>query len=71
MCIRDRIGGLVLLSIFFNVGLVSLVIFCQTRYTIYNMALFYIALILMLNEWWKAHSFSGRFARSVSDRPER
>ena len=66
-----QIGGLVLLSIFFNVGLVSLVIFCQTRYTIYNMALFYIALILMLNEWWKARSFSGRFARSASDRPER
>ena len=66
-----QIGGLVLLSIFFNVGLVSLVIFCQTRYTIYNMALFYIALILMLNEWWKARSFSGRFARSALDRPER
>lgn len=29
-------------------GLVSLVIFCQTRYTIYNMALFYISLMLML-----------------------
>ena len=43
-----RIAGLVLLSIVFNVGLVSLVIFCQTRYTIYNMALFYMSLILML-----------------------
>lgn len=41
---------LTLLSIFFNVGLVSLVIFCQTRYTIYNMALFYICLLLMLDE---------------------
>lgn len=29
-----------LISIFVNVSLVSLVIFCQTRYTIYNMALF-------------------------------
>lgn len=38
----------VLLSIILNVGLVSLVIFCQTRYTIYNMALFYIALIVMI-----------------------
>lgn len=41
-------AGLTLLSIVFNVGLVSLVIFCQTRYTIYNMALFYMSLILML-----------------------
>lgn len=41
---------LTLLSVFLNVGLVSLVIFCQTRYTIYNMALFYISLLLMLYE---------------------
>lgn len=41
---------LTLLSIFLNVGLVSMVIFCQTRYTIYNMALFYISLLLMLHE---------------------
>lgn len=41
---------LTLLSIFLNVGLVSLVIFCQTRYTIYNMALFYISLLLMAYE---------------------
>lgn len=41
---------LTLISILFNVGLVSLVIFCQTRYTIYNMALFYISLLLMLYE---------------------
>lgn len=41
---------LTLLSVFCNVGLVSLVIFCQTRYTIYNMALFYISLLLMLCE---------------------
>lgn len=40
---------IVLLSIILNVGLVSLVIFCQTRYTIYNMALFYIALIVMIS----------------------
>lgn len=32
-----------LLGIFFNVLLVSAVIFCQTRYTIYNMPLFYMA----------------------------
>ncbi len=41
---------LTLFSIILNVGLVSLVIFCQTRYTIYNMALFYISLLLMLYE---------------------
>lgn len=39
---------LTLLSIIGNVTLVSAVIFCQTRYTIYNMALFYISGILML-----------------------
>lgn len=39
-----------LMSIVFNVGLVALVIFCQTRYTIYNMPLFYISFILMANE---------------------
>lgn len=38
---------MVLIAIIMNVGLVSAVIFCQTRYTIYNMALFYIALIAM------------------------
>ena len=42
--------SLVMVSIIINVGLVSLVIFCQTRYTIYNMALFYISLFLMLRE---------------------
>ena len=49
--IKDRniilFSILTLLSIILNVGLVSLVIFCQTRYTIYNMALFYISLLLM------------------------
>ena len=39
-----------LVSILLNVGLVSLVIFCQTRYTIYNMALFYISLTLMIHD---------------------
>lgn len=41
---------LTLISTFLNVGLVSLVIFCQTRYTIYNMPLFYISFLLMLYE---------------------
>lgn len=41
-------GILTLASIVFNVGIVSAVIFCQTRYTIYNMPLFYISLILLV-----------------------
>lgn len=41
---------LTLLSIIVNVALVSAVIFCQTRYTIYNMPLFYISgLVLVRN----------------------
>ena len=36
-------AGLTLAGIVSNVGLVSAVIFCQTRYTIYNMPLFYMA----------------------------
>lgn len=46
------LSSLTLLSILLNVGLVSLVIFCQTRYTIYNMALFYISLLLMLEPFF-------------------
>ncbi len=38
----------VLVSIIVNVSVVSVVIFCQTRYTIYNMPLFYIALWMLL-----------------------
>ena len=41
---------LVLLSTLGNVAIVAMLIFCQTRYMIYNMALFYIALGLMLKE---------------------
>ena len=37
-----------ILGIFFNVLLVSAVIFCQTRYTIYNMSLFYMAGAVLL-----------------------
>ena len=39
-----------IVAIIGNVALVSAVIFCQTRYTIYNMPLFYITLIVMLWE---------------------
>lgn len=44
------IAILTLISIIFNVALVALVIFCQTRYTIYNMPLFYVSFQLMANE---------------------
>lgn len=44
---------LTLLSIVINVGLVSAVIFCQTRYTIYNMPLFYISGIILLWNLYK------------------
>lgn len=36
-----------LLAIVINVAVVSMVIFCQTRYTIYNMPVFYIALWIL------------------------
>lgn len=43
-------SALVLISILVNVGVVSAVIFCQSRYTIYNMPLFYMSGLLMLTE---------------------
>lgn len=41
-------AGLVILCILVNVGVVAAVIFCQTRYTIYNMSIFYMAFFLMI-----------------------
>lgn len=41
-------AGLVLASILGNVALVSLTIFCQPRYTLYNMTAFYASLLLLL-----------------------
>lgn len=46
-------GLTVLISILVNVGVTAALIFCQTRYMIYNMALFYMAGVLMLYEWVK------------------
>lgn len=43
-------GLMTLISILGNVTLVSAVIFCQTRYTVYNMPLFYMALITLFGE---------------------
>ncbi len=57
---RDRsiflFSLMTLISILLNVGLVSMVIFCQTRYTIYNMALFYISLLLMISRLFTPRS---------------
>ena len=39
-----------MLTIIINVGVVSTTIFCQTRYMIYNMPLFYISLLVLLVE---------------------
>ena len=57
MCLRKEacrtegmVGVFVLLAVLINVGVAAALIFCQTRYMIYNMALFYVAGILML---WK------------------
>lgn len=44
----SALSVITLLSILGNVGLVSMVIFCQTRYTIYNLSLFYISLLIMI-----------------------
>lgn len=46
-------GMTVFISIGVNVGVTAALIFCQTRYMIYNMALFYMAGVLMLYEWGK------------------
>ena len=43
-----KFSVLVFLSVVMNVGIVSMVIFPQTRYTIYNMGLFYTSGFLML-----------------------
>lgn len=40
-------GLVILLAILVNVGVTAALIFCQTRYMIYNMALFYTALVVM------------------------
>ena len=44
---------LVMISIILNVGVVSAVIFCQTRYTIYNMPLFYSAFLVLICKIWE------------------
>ena len=41
-------AGLILAAILTNIALVSLTIFCQPRYTLYNMPVFYASLLLLL-----------------------
>ena len=53
------IGYFVLLAILANVGVAAALIFCQTRYMIYNMALFYVAGIVMLWELLKKPERNG------------
>lgn len=48
-------GAITAFAIVINVALVSCLIFCQTRYTIYNMPLFYLAGTTLL--WENAKSF--------------
>lgn len=56
---------LVLLCIIVNVAVVSAVIFCQSRYTIYNMPLFYMGGILM---GWDAISTTVKHVKNGTDR---
>lgn len=56
---------LVLLCIIVNVAVVSAVIFCQSRYTIYNMPLFYMGGILM---GWEAVSTTVKHIKNGTDK---
>ena len=49
------LASLVLLGTLVNCMVVGAIIFPQTRYMIYNMGLFYIALILMMGELGRGH----------------
>ena len=53
---------LTMLGILGNVTLVSAVIFCQTRYTIYNMPIFYMTLVIMIYKFWE-----NRIKRGIKD----
>ena len=50
------LATITLFSVLINVALVSAVIFCQSRYTIYNMPLFYISGLLLWMNVMKKHS---------------
>ncbi len=59
----NKFALLTVISIVLNVGLVSAVIFCQTRYTIYNMPLFYMSGLLLLYEVYQT-KFGNQSIRS-------
>lgn len=61
----SMMGICVLLGIIGNVSLVSAVIFCQTRYTIYNMALFYMAMVVMAADigWCGSNKQAGKIKK--------
>lgn len=50
------LGFIVLSAIAVNVGVTGALIFCQTRYMIYNMSLFYAALFVMLPDSFNKHT---------------
>lgn len=45
-----KMGLYTMFSVGVNIALVSVVIFCQNRYMIYNMSLFYLTLLVMMHE---------------------
>ena len=56
LCKRGyELGMLTILGILGNVLLVAAVIFTQTRYMIYNMPIFYMTMIVLLNTCWKTY----------------
>lgn len=54
-----------LVAILLNVALVSVVIFCQTRYMIYNTALFYISFLLMADTFIEERIKFGKRKQSL------
>ena len=50
------ISAISLMAVLLNVTVVSMVIFPQTRYTIYGMPIFYISLLIMINELFRQRS---------------
>ena len=59
-------ASFVLLSATLNIALVSVVIFCQVRYVIYNMPLMYIALFLMAREIFGGAQFERKKLNAYS-----
>ena len=67
ICITGKVSedaqcmaGFVLLLIISNVGVTAALIFCQSRYMIYNMPLFYISLMMMALKLKDAYLSKGK-----------